>query len=171
MAGESPMTTLDAALEWASPGRPVFPCGPDKKPLTSHGFKDASIDPDAIREMWSRHPDAMIGMPTGKASGVVVLDFDLDEDKGINAVPVFTELRAAGIIPEDTYTVTTPRGGLHVHLEAPEAEIRNATGYDGRRGFDIRGEAGADACRTRLVSHHAQGEAKVHDESQPDCRG
>ena len=142
MAGENAMNMLDAALEWASRGRPVFPCGPDKKPLTSHGFKDASIDPDEIRQMWSKHPDAMIGMPTGKASGVVVLDFDLDEDKGINAVPVFTELRAAGMIPEGTYTAATPRGGFHVHLEAAEEEIRNAAGYDGRRGFDIRGEGG-----------------------------
>ncbi|MDB4780434.1 bifunctional DNA primase/polymerase, partial [bacterium] len=130
------------ALEWASRGRPVFPCGPDKRPLTSHGFKDASTEPSEIRQMWSMHPDAMIGMPTGKASGIVVLDFDLDEDKGFNAVPVFTELRAAGMVPEGTYTVRTPRGGLHVHLEASEMEIRNAVGYDGRCGFDIRGEGG-----------------------------
>ena len=154
------MSMCNKALEWASRGRPVFPCGPDKRPLTSHGFKDASTEPSEIRQMWSMHPDAMIGMPTGKASGIVVLDFDLDEDKGFNAVPVFTELRAAGMVPEGTYTVRTPRGGLHVHLEASLAALlgelaghaKALQGLDGQLLERLSGGEGSLLDDEKLVS-------------------
>ena len=72
------MSTLEAALEWASKGRPVFPCGRDKRPLTQNGFKNATTDPSAIRSMWAEHLDAMIGIATGSTSGLIVLDFDVD---------------------------------------------------------------------------------------------
>jgi hypothetical protein len=36
---------MRAAVEYAERGCPVFPCNPkDKKPLTKHGFKDATTD-------------------------------------------------------------------------------------------------------------------------------
>jgi Bifunctional DNA primase/polymerase, N-terminal len=38
-----------AALGLAGEGWPVFPCGRDKRPVTEHGFKDASRDPAIIR--------------------------------------------------------------------------------------------------------------------------
>ena len=57
---------LDAALEYASGRMPVFPCNPlDKKPLTAHGFKDATTDEAQIRAWWTRWPNAMVGAPTG----------------------------------------------------------------------------------------------------------
>ena len=65
-----------AALMFARNGRKVFPCTPDKKPLTAHGFKDASNDPEQILEWWTRWPEASIGTPTGPASGFFVLDID-----------------------------------------------------------------------------------------------
>lgn len=69
---------LNAALDYASKGLPVFPCDPDtKRPFPgSHGFKDATTDEQVIRSWWSDHPGAMIGIPTGKPSGVWVLDVD-----------------------------------------------------------------------------------------------
>lgn len=57
---------LNAALGYAELGLPVFPCNIEKKPLTPHGFKDASTSVDQIKEWWNKWPDASIGMPAAK---------------------------------------------------------------------------------------------------------
>jgi hypothetical protein len=42
-------TPVEAALTYAAAGIPVFPCNPkNKRPLTRHGFKDATTDPNKI---------------------------------------------------------------------------------------------------------------------------
>jgi hypothetical protein len=73
---------ISVALGYAARGWPVFPCNPlNKRPLTEHGFKDASTDPFQIRKWWGANPNAMIGVPTGAASGVWVLDIDQGDGK------------------------------------------------------------------------------------------
>jgi hypothetical protein len=67
-------TKLAVALALASRS-PIFPCDNDKSPLTLHGYKDATSDPDIIRKWWTKWPDALIGVPTG--SKFVVIDVDL----------------------------------------------------------------------------------------------
>jgi hypothetical protein len=63
--------TLETALDYASRGWPVFPCNPaTKQPYTSNGFKAGTTDANQIIDWWSRYPKAMIGMPTGAASGI-----------------------------------------------------------------------------------------------------
>ena len=62
------------AISLARRGIPVFPCGQDKQPLTAAGFHDASTDTAVIRRWWTDHPDALVGVPTGLASGYVALD-------------------------------------------------------------------------------------------------
>ena len=57
-------------------GFPVFPCKQDKSPLTPHGFKDATTDLDIIEKYWNRHPNALIGVPTGGVSDLFVIDID-----------------------------------------------------------------------------------------------
>lgn len=81
-------TAVDAAskaLELAEAGIPCFPVRlsePDghgkreKRPLTPHGHKDASTDPDQVAKWWREHPEAVPGVPTGEASGVAALDVD-----------------------------------------------------------------------------------------------
>lgn len=49
---------------------------PGKHPRTRHGFKDATTDVQQIRDWWRQWPDSNIGVPTGKASGRLVLDID-----------------------------------------------------------------------------------------------
>ena len=48
------MSALEAALQYAGQGWPVFPCRPwpSKAPLVTHGFKDASTDEAVIRGWW-----------------------------------------------------------------------------------------------------------------------
>jgi Bifunctional DNA primase/polymerase, N-terminal len=68
---------VNAALELAARGYPVFPCSdPSKKPTTPNGFKNASTDPEEIRRLWRDHPGGLIGLPTGNAIGLDVLDLD-----------------------------------------------------------------------------------------------
>src|SRR5215472_3075454 len=78
-------TPLDVALDYGRLRWPVFPChwqGPRRKqPLMQHGFRDATRDEKQIRARWTRWPKALIGMPTGKASGIVVADVDVKDDR------------------------------------------------------------------------------------------
>ena len=67
---------LDAALALAAEGRKCFPCSPNKRPATPHGFLDALDDPATLRELWSEYPGELVGIATGSASGIDALDLD-----------------------------------------------------------------------------------------------
>jgi hypothetical protein len=91
----------DAALDYAERhGWPVFPCRwrgeGRKRPLTRRGFLDSSRDPDQIRDWWQRWPEALIGLPTGQATAVVV---DVDRKNGIDGFDTLDEFGAI-ILPE-----------------------------------------------------------------------
>jgi hypothetical protein len=76
---------LAAALDYARRGIPVFPCKrATKAPLTRRGFNDATTDKQKIREWWGQWPHAMIGIATGRTSGIDVLDLDLKPDEYID---------------------------------------------------------------------------------------
>jgi hypothetical protein len=123
---------LSAALRYAGLGLAVFPCGRDKRPYTENGFKDASTDARRIRSWWSKHPDAMIGMPTGPASGIDVLDIDVKNVDGFAALPGWSDMSPV--------LVRTPSGGAHVWFKS-EGTIRNSVGKIAP-GVDTRGEGG-----------------------------
>jgi Bifunctional DNA primase/polymerase, N-terminal len=84
---------LAAALDYAKRGLPVFPVSEKtKKPLTANGFKDATTNEAQIRAWWTKRPKAMIGMPTGKASGLWTIDLDVDPSKGLDGIKEFENL-------------------------------------------------------------------------------
>jgi|ERR1700761_133001 len=64
---------LQVSQEWHVP---VFPCSANKQPLTAEGFHSASADPAQIKAWWSQWPRALIGVPTGVVSGIIVIDVD-----------------------------------------------------------------------------------------------
>ena len=72
---------LEAAIKYATEyGWAVFPCSStSKKPLTPHGCKDAKKNVGAIKAWWKKWPDASIGVATGTASNLIVIDEDLDD--------------------------------------------------------------------------------------------
>jgi putative DNA primase/helicase len=127
---------LAAALDYAARGRPVFPCKrADKSPLTQHGFHDASTDPEVIRAWWRQYPRAMVGMPTGPASGIDVLDLDLKPEEyidGFGQVPNWQQLSRV--------IVRTPSGGAHLWFKS-EGNIRNSSDTIAP-GVDTRGDGG-----------------------------
>lgn len=116
---------------------PVFPCNDLKRPLTANGFKDATRDPVAARQMFSRPGAVMIGMPTGTASGLVVVDVDVKN--GAQGDAWLQE--NAGRLPP-TRTHKTRSGGLHLLFRIPAGvEIRNSASRVAP-GVDVRGQGG-----------------------------
>jgi hypothetical protein len=137
--------TLGVALSYARRGWPVFPChwhGERKKrPLVERGLHAANRDGSQIRDWWRQWPNALIGVPTGRASGFVVLDVDV---KGAaNGFDTLADLGFA-ILP-DTAMVHTASGGLHIYFDPSEHDMPCTTGAKGRGigpGLDWRGEGG-----------------------------
>ena len=133
---------LDAAIEYATKYKwAVFPCSPtSKKPLTPHGCKDAKKSVGAIKAWWERWPDASIGIATGSVSGLIVIDEDLDEDKGLNGYEEVSEWeRINGALPA-TVQCITGRGGYHLYYQYDGTDIKNRAGI--LDGVDVRGEGG-----------------------------
>ena len=133
---------LEAALKYAKEyGWAVFPVSQkSKKPLTPHGCKDAKKDPGAIRFWWKKYPDASIGVATGSISNLIVIDEDIDEDKGIDGThQMLLWERENGDLPE-TISVITGRGGSHRYYKYEGKDQKNRAGII--EGVDVRGEGG-----------------------------
>jgi Bifunctional DNA primase/polymerase, N-terminal len=132
------MTPREQALVYA--GRdyvPVFPCRPDKRPWTPHGFQDSTLDLATIAAWWRQWPDALISMPTGIVSGRWVLDIDVKRPEANG----FDSLVDLGHLLPNTPMVHTRSGGLHAYFDAGDRELRNSAGLIGP-GLDVRGEGG-----------------------------
>lgn len=128
--------TLAAAVSFAIAGVPVFPCA-GKVPRLPRGLNSASTDPEQVAEWWSRWPDASIGLVTGAASGLIVLDVDVQH----GGQGTLLELeRKHGKLPKAA-EVLTGGGGKHVYFRHPGYEVRNSAGRLGP-GLDIRGDGG-----------------------------
>src|SRR3712207_2861170 len=118
-------------------GLPAFPCNSDKKPLTEHGFYDAARDPAAIRRMFATPAAALIGVPTGPASGFVAVDVDVKDGKRGAAWLA----RHVAALPA-TRTHRTVSGGLHLLFRQPHGvEIPNSQSGIAP-GVDVRGRGG-----------------------------
>ena len=142
-AQTAPKTLFEAALDYVRCGIPVFPCNPiDKRPLTSNGFKDATRDETQVLAWWQQYPNAMIGAPTGPASGIWAIDLDLDPAKKIDGKATLDQLTTQrGPLPP-TWVTVTPRGGRHLLFAwDSNVEIRNSASKIGP-GIDVRGNGG-----------------------------
>ena len=130
-----------AAVQYIKMGLAVFPLEErGKRPKTRNGFKDATTDAAQVKAWWQQWPNANIGIATGKRSGgIVVIDLDIDEDKGIDGYHTLEDWqRENGYFP-DTWTAITGRGGYHLYFRS-DAEVRNRAGIID--GVDVRGEGG-----------------------------
>jgi hypothetical protein len=130
----------DAALVLAGAGVPVFPCiQGGKRPVTAHGFLDATTDPSRIQDWWCRGDGFNIGVPTGPVSGIDVLDVDLrPSGSGFEALD---GLARAGLVGGWGLGVATPSGGLHLYYPASAARPSSSWAC-GAAHIDYRGLGG-----------------------------
>jgi hypothetical protein len=125
---------LGGALRLGSEGRPCFPCVCSKRPTAPRGFLDATTDPIALRELWSKCPGQLVGVRTGNASGIDVLDLDR---KHRQAAEWWMAHR-------DDLPVTrvhrTRSGGLHLLFQ--HAPDMRCSASKIAPGIDVRGDGG-----------------------------
>jgi hypothetical protein len=151
------ITALDAALDYARRGIPVFPvwravpfhngsgkfvcgCGrfncvsPAKHPLARaapRGLLDASTDETRVRSFFSNYPDANIGAAMGN---IIAIDVDPLHGGDISALE-----KIHGPLPP-TWRARTGSGGEHLYF-ATTSLIRNSWSKLAK-GVDVRGLGG-----------------------------
>jgi hypothetical protein len=125
----------DAILQLYLPrGWAVFPCR-DKKPLTAHGFKDATLDAEQIVKWWKTWPDAQPAIPTGAVTRLIIPESDGPQghewaSRQSDWPPTFTvqtsspdNLHFYFRLPEGFKTKCSAR------LIAPQVDVRADGGY------------------------------------------
>ena len=129
------MSALDEALGYAAYFH-IFPVRADKKPLTEHGFKDATTDLLVIEAWWGKWPHAEPALAV--PANMLVVDIDVKHGK--HGFDDFKRL--AGCDARDVITPqsTTPSGGMQVFYAASKS-YKNAVAIGGT-GIDTRTEGG-----------------------------
>jgi Bifunctional DNA primase/polymerase, N-terminal/Primase C terminal 1 (PriCT-1) len=130
------MTTLHAAaLQLAQKGLAVFPCQPrGKEPACDAGLHAATCDIERINRWWQAVPDLNVGIATGTASGIFVLDID-----GEGGEASLRRLEQENCPLPPTIEAITGKG-RHCYFRM-RGSIRNSAGQIGA-GLDIRGDGG-----------------------------
>lgn len=118
LSGRGIFWNLDLAVMLAGAGLYVFPCDPNKRPLTAHGFKCATNDVEGIRGLWRDRNGVSFGqfraMPAidlGRSDLIVI---DPDTMEGVAAFEAFCAQH--GISLDGAPVVETPSGGRHIYL-------------------------------------------------------
>ncbi|MDQ0558325.1 hypothetical protein QO004_000098 [Rhizobium mesoamericanum] len=146
---------LDIALEYNSQNWPVFPCrheaedvvdhetgeidtrGP-KTPLVSKGLNAATLNTSLVGRLWTRFPDALIGVPTGEKIKAWVLDIDVPPGHDDGRIWLAEMEARYGKLPE-TRTATTASGGRHYYWRYTSV-VKNRASIG--PGADLRGDGG-----------------------------
>ena len=134
-------TTQDWALYYASLGLAVVPItAGTKHPPMKAWQKEATQDPEKIRQWWSRWPDSGVGVVTGeKSGGLAVIDLDEHPEDGRRGVELLqTWERENGRLPE-TWTATTGSGGRHLFFKLQGGMKRQQHLYDYQVDFQTDG--------------------------------
>ncbi len=108
-----------------------------KAPLTTHGFKDATLDNGQITAWWGTWPRANVGIATGAVSGVVVLDLDPAHGGADSLADLERQHEALPLTPR----VLTGGGGTHFYCTHPGGTLASSAGTLGP-GLDIRADGG-----------------------------
>lgn len=137
----SDAANLTAALSLAAAGLPVFPAGPDKRPLLVGWQEKATTEEEQIRKWWNGYPSALPAIVVGRA-GLVVIDCDRHPG-GDDGIKAFKQLVSAnGTKLANVPMTKTARGGAHLFFRQPPGEpLGNGRG-ELPNGIDVRGVGG-----------------------------
>lgn len=153
---------LAAALEYADMGWKVFPVNGKVPFAGTHGFQDATSDPEKIRQFWAEHPGANVAVATGAGSGLTIVDVD---DEG-QAASVLEKLPCP-----PTVTATTGKG-RHLYYRYSKGFASSVRPLGDDTGIDIRSDGGYVVAPPSL---HASGrryawvEGKNPDDMDPEA--
>jgi hypothetical protein len=139
---------LDAGFHRTICEIPIFPLGQNKRPLEEGGFHNATDELGKLARMFANPLAALIGMPTGAASGFDVID--LDPRNGSEEWMRANEHR----LPR-TRAVRTRSGGVHLFFKSTPG-LRISAGKIAP-GVDIRAEGGY------VVDWESMGNEVLHD--------
>ena len=147
---------------YISRGWPIFPLGKNKRPCIpsphkndglqgkchgecgtdGHGFYDATLDFDRIKNWHKLYPNAYWAMRTGSkesgGAGLVVIDIDKHNKNGFLA---WEQLREEHSEPIETVTVRTKSSGNHLYFAYPSGVIKSGTDVLGS-GIDVKADGG-----------------------------
>lgn len=104
---------------------------PGKHPATINGLTDATKDIERLKELWAGRKGLNVGIATGAASGIFVVDIDGDIGE--------QDIAKLGTLPQ-TLTATTGRG-RHLFFKHPGQTIKTRRGVIGAK-VDVRGDGG-----------------------------
>jgi len=141
---------LDQIYQYIAYGYSVFPvysvmnskctCGKQdcksvgKHPKTQNGISDATDNIKIIKEMSELWMGSNIGIATGMASGIVVLDVD-PRDDGDELLSVLTA--QYGEFPK-TVTAISGGNGMHYYFKYPKSGIMTRNAF--RPGLDFKSD-------------------------------
>jgi Bifunctional DNA primase/polymerase, N-terminal len=129
-----PIVPLYWPVQGACSCRDGANCGsPAKHPLTEHGVKDATTDPETIEGWFRKWPRANIAIATGQPSGLLVFDVD-PRNGGHKAFDAFR--RQYGLFTNSCPQVWTGGGGAHLYFAYEGAAFPKDWG----NGLDLLGD-------------------------------
>lgn len=120
-------------------GFKVFPLREnDKRPLFKGSAQtQGTTDLNQVRDIWTQHPNANIGIATG--NGLTVIDVDTIASHGVDGENSMLEYQVDNGFINETLEVTTPTGGKH-HYYLTDNEYSNKASI--LPGVDVRGLGG-----------------------------
>lgn len=144
MNAEDQMDLLSIALKYLDEQKwAIHPLAPKEKiPITKGWDKFSHELPtrEQVRSWWTENPNYNIGLVTGEASNVVVLDLDLETNP--NAANELAALTNDGTLRSIVGPfVWTGGGGKHAYFAYPEGTNIGCSSI-GIKGIDTRGNGG-----------------------------
>lgn len=133
---------LAQAKSLARQGFRVFPLEVDGNTPAHEGWQDhATADENTAASLWQDPFGAPVPYNIGVATGRGLTVLDVDVKNGQPGFESLDELVTFLGLEDDTYTVKTRSGGLHLYYGETKTPLRNSVGQV-RPGLDIRSDGG-----------------------------